>query len=345
MSNKNGDFVSPNELRSMRQAISRRIDRALNFSALWIGGIGIEGSPLRKQSRALGGFQESTQGRLCCHPKFFATQSFRCDDENACSGSHHRPKMKDGRPITQHSVRPRRLRSRPCSLRRLIAARRNDDSCCAVSLSHRGTGTSAGDGDHASRFASRAFAEIQWSASDTHTSDSTGWMRLKAAGLSLQVRTQQQQALPLNPAAHGTRRCSVYDDDWNSRQSGDSSCSLSEEYADTIAAQTLHPGCEPESSPCCRRSCRPLEPETSRIRLRLTPDVDPKWGHPSDIEPDTSPPVPADSSRSVAVRCTPPTFALPSASANHQTPLWTADYSIHRLAAACHSDEVASGRR
>ncbi len=28
-----------NELRSMRQAISGRIDRALNFSALWIGGM------------------------------------------------------------------------------------------------------------------------------------------------------------------------------------------------------------------------------------------------------------------------------------------------------------------
>ena len=30
--------LSGNELRSMRLAISRRIDRALNFSALWIGG-------------------------------------------------------------------------------------------------------------------------------------------------------------------------------------------------------------------------------------------------------------------------------------------------------------------
>ena len=31
-----------NELRSMRLAISRRIDRALNFSVLWIGGYGAE---------------------------------------------------------------------------------------------------------------------------------------------------------------------------------------------------------------------------------------------------------------------------------------------------------------
>ena len=34
------------ELRSMRLAISRRIDRALNFSALWIGCTGIEWSPM-----------------------------------------------------------------------------------------------------------------------------------------------------------------------------------------------------------------------------------------------------------------------------------------------------------
>jgi hypothetical protein len=52
---------------------------------------------------------------------------------------------------------------------------------------------------------------------------------------------------------------------------------------------------------------RRLAPETSRSRLRLTPDDDPKSGHPSDIEPDTSPPVPADNSRSAAVRCTRPT--------------------------------------
>jgi hypothetical protein len=58
-----------NELRSMRQAISGRIDRALNFSALWIGCTGIEGGPMRKQSLALGRCGKCTGGGGGCHPE------------------------------------------------------------------------------------------------------------------------------------------------------------------------------------------------------------------------------------------------------------------------------------
>jgi hypothetical protein len=52
------------------KAISRRIDRVLNFPALWIGCTGIEGSTMRNQSLALGGCGESTSGVGGCHPEF-----------------------------------------------------------------------------------------------------------------------------------------------------------------------------------------------------------------------------------------------------------------------------------
>ena len=88
-----------------------------------------------------------------------------------------------------------------------------------------------------------------------------------------------------------------------------------------------------------------LKPETSRSRFRLTPDVDPKWGHLSDTEPGTSPPVPADNFRLAAVRCTRPTSVPPSARASLQTPLWIEETTTHLSASACHSCADASGRR
>ena len=301
---------------------------------------------MRKQSLALGGFQESTRGRLGCHPQFFATRSFSCDDESVCDGSHHRATTKEIRALPQNSVRPRSLRSRRCSLRKHNAAGRNVGSRCAVSLSHHDTGTSAGDVDPASRFASWVFAAIRSSAWDTHTSDSTGHDRPSTVPPCHSPWLQRNSAAtPLSPTAHGTPRCNACDADRNSRRTDESSCSLSEEYANTIAARTQRQGCESESSLYCRRSCHRLLPETSRSHLRLTPDVDPKWGHPSDTEPNTSPPVPADSSRLAAVRCTPPTFALPSARASLQTPLWIEETTTHLSVSACHSYETASAPR
>jgi len=84
------------------------------------------------------------------------------------------------------------MRSMMSSLREHHAAERSDLSHCAALLSHRGTGTSAGDRDYASRFASSPSAEIRWTAFETDTSDSQVWMSPKAGGLRLQVRTQQR---------------------------------------------------------------------------------------------------------------------------------------------------------
>ena len=54
----------------MRQAISRRVDRALNFSALWIGCMQIEVEPSAEAVTPLGGWKKFTSRGGGCHPDF-----------------------------------------------------------------------------------------------------------------------------------------------------------------------------------------------------------------------------------------------------------------------------------
>jgi len=199
---------------------------------------------MRNQLQALGGWRESTRGECGCHPQTGIVPGFHCDDGSDWSGSQDWPQTKESRAMTQDSRRPRTTRSRLSFLRRLHAAGRSDVSRCAALLSHHGTCTTSGGEDHASRFASFASTQTRSASCDTGTLDSTGWLNSNPRSLRRQVRaTTQQQSAPrsLSPAAHGTRRGNASDDDRNSRQTGDSSCSPSEEYADTTAARTQRP--------------------------------------------------------------------------------------------------------
>jgi len=98
-----------NELRSMRLAISRHIDRALNFSAFGIGCMWLKsGSSMRNQSIPLGAVTEFTAGRSDCHPELAVRWQFGRDDHAVCSGPHRqredRPPSHSVHRITSHSV-------------------------------------------------------------------------------------------------------------------------------------------------------------------------------------------------------------------------------------------------
>lgn len=69
----------------MRLAISRHIDRELNYSALWIGCRGLVIIPVRNQSRALGGDWQFTGGGWGCHPEIGTDQRFGREDDAVCT--------------------------------------------------------------------------------------------------------------------------------------------------------------------------------------------------------------------------------------------------------------------